>query len=191
MSVWAKGALGKFIRYEAKGLARKLGTIWAKSIIPPTRENTRFKSSHIWVDIRDEFLAKDMQQENDILLLGAFNQLIIINDFDIAWRERIKWLVKRIREADWPDDEGEDVPRYQWWLDKPDSPKHVTLEMMIQLERWFAYQVRDGLSMARHQVMLNLLRGLSKGENVDPVLFTENYGKIAFKGDNWEVGNAV
>lgn len=188
-NIYRKSPLAKFIRYEAKGLARKLAGMWADTIPEPTKENLRHKNSHTLLDIRDEFLSKDLAVEDDKLFRGFFNQLIVVYDFDIFWRERFDRFVKLVKETDWELFEGKEEPRYQWWLEKRDAPPDTNLVLMLRMERWYAHQRRDGLAMARLKVMQNIAEGLSEGKDVDPVLFTENYGKIAFRDKSWEVGS--
>lgn len=171
MSNWAKGALGKFIKNVAKGKARELAVMWANDIPHPTKENTKRKNSHILIDIRDEFISKDCQQENDILFNGVFNQWIVVNEWDAAWIERSNKLVKRLKEADWEFTyRGRTEPRYQWWLEDTGVPHDVTLLDLLRQERWYAWQRKDGMAMARMKIMENMVQGLPQ-TNIKPELF--------------------
>lgn len=170
--IWNKGWLGKFLQYEAKGLSRKAFEVWADKVPHPTKENTENPNNHVLIDIRDEFLSKDLQQENDKLFKGAFNKIIIPNEFDEVWIERINRFVKRIKDCTWDFTyKAKPVPRYPWWMEKTGIPEKVTLLDMIRQERWYAWQRMDGEAMARLKLIQNMVEGLPRTKDIEMELF--------------------
>lgn len=170
--IWNKGWLGSFLQYTAKGASRKAFEIWADQVPHPTKENTERPNNHVLIDIRDEFLSKDLQQENDKFFKGGFNKAIICNEFDDVWIERLNRFVKRIKEAPWDfENRGRTVPRYPWWLEKTGIPEKVTLVDMLRAERWYAWQRQDGQAMARLKLMQNMVENLPQTSEVEKELF--------------------
>jgi len=173
--IWNKGWLGSFLQYSAKGASRKAFEIWADQVPHPTKENTERPNNHILIDIRDEeFLSKDLGQENDKLFRGGFNKLIICNEFDDVWIERINRFVKRLKERinEWDfTNKGREVPRYPWWLEKTGVPEKVTLIDMLRAERWYAWQRSDGQAMARLKLIQNIVENLPQTKEIETELF--------------------
>ncbi len=187
MSIFNKGILGKFIRFEVKGAIRKLAGLLDK-LPEPTPENLKFKNSLTIREWMNHLVARDLEQEDDKLFRGIFKFLIIVYDFDIFWRERFDRFVKLVKGSDWILEEDKEEPRYQWWLEEKDAPKNRTLIELLRMERHYAMQDRDGIRSLRLKVMQNIAEGLSEGKEVhEEMLRAEGMGGSAKWDKGWEV----
>lgn len=83
----------------------------AKRYPAPTRENTYLPSTHILMDTRDEFFTHEDNPDRKGLWETVWKIAIVENEHDYYYRQRIAWLIKRLKEIDWP---AAEEPAHYW-----------------------------------------------------------------------------
>ncbi len=122
-SIYQFGKTGKLVRYVIKPLILKAFAFVRDNLEEPTIENTWHPNSHIIIEIRERFKERNIHNATtpkDLrarAYLGMLNLAIAVYEFDLFYRERIDWAVKKLRESDWITLSDEKEPRSQWWAD--------------------------------------------------------------------------
>uniref|UniRef100_A0A6M3J9U6 Uncharacterized protein n=1 Tax=viral metagenome TaxID=1070528 RepID=A0A6M3J9U6_9ZZZZ len=117
MNLYNVGEVGKFIQYilkkDTRDLLKKLS-----SFPEPTKENTDDVHVHKLIDMRDYFLSHEVEPEQDKIIKGFFNYLIILYSFDHFWWERIDEAIYYIKGMEWERKYKQESPRPRWWNTK-------------------------------------------------------------------------
>lgn len=121
-SVYQFGVVGKVVRYVIKPMVLKTFAFVYDNLEEPTIENTWHPNSHTFIEIRDDFKKHNIHNVSDKpdirgkAYLGMLNLLVAVYEFDLFYRERIDWGVKKVIASDWVTLSDEQTPRPQWWF---------------------------------------------------------------------------
>jgi len=109
----------KVVEHSTSALRIILAMLWiflkARKFPEPTRENIKKESSHIWMDIFDEYFEYE-KCERVKEIINAFRKVLIgLNEHSSPYTDRFGWFVKRIQEKGW-----KPLPAhkpYDWWAE--------------------------------------------------------------------------
>lgn len=110
-TIFTKGAVERFIWSQVKPPLVKLLEFIADKVPAPTKENTRWRNTDNFIDIRDEFFRLENNPDREKQFRAIFNFFIIMYDFDPYYQQRIDWMLEKIFQMKWESrEEGRPCP---------------------------------------------------------------------------------